>query len=62
MKLYNYVCSECGAEHEELFKSTEEVPEVLDMHCPECDFIGTLRKWNFKKNQHRVYIADSHGL
>ena len=62
MKLYNYVCSVCGEEVEEIFKASEDVPEVLDQQCPKCDSVGTLEKFNFKKNSHRVYISDNHGL
>jgi len=56
MKLVNYRC-ECGKEKEELFNDTEVQPDVLVDKC-ECG--GVYSKYNFKRNIHRIYIADAH--
>ena len=59
MKLVNYRCDACEKEYEELFNDSEDQPEALNSFCI-CG--GTFCKYNFKKNCHRVYIADSGGL
>lgn len=51
MRLVEYKCEHCHKCYEELFKDTEEQPEILDMPCPECGTEGSLRRsWNIKKN------------
>ena len=60
MKLVNYRCEDCEAEVEEMFNDSEEQPEYLEELCEKCG--GFLKKFNFKKNCHRVYIEDSGGI
>ena len=59
MKLVNYRCNKCHQEKEELFNDSEIQPKSLKELC-KCG--GKFQKFNFKKNPHRVYIADRSGL
>ena len=59
-KLIDYVC-ECGEEHEELFKDTEEVPEVLE--SPKCKCGLSFKKgFNIKKNCQNWRWNDFNGM
>lgn len=59
MKLVNYTCTTCGYDHEIIYNDTEDQEDILDMQCPECDDIGTLKKNNLMNNCHRWYHNDS---
>lgn len=55
MKLIEYKC-ECGFRDEQIFDSTEEIPDTLI--CSKCK--GVLKKTlNLKNNCHRERIMDS---
>ena len=43
-KLIEYVCDHCGESVEEIFKDTEDQPEVLVKECPKCG--GPLARGN----------------
>ena len=59
MKLVNYRCVECAHDQEEIFNDSEDEPEVWVEPC-QCG--GRLEKFNFKNNEHRVFIEDRSGL
>lgn len=57
-RMVGYRCQACGEMEEELFLDSDEPrPESLERPCQSCG--GKLVRWDFKNNDHRVYIYDN---